>query len=62
MSTRETEIRNLQRRWAEDPRWQSIKRGPWAGAAASFIAAALLAVAVGRAAAARHAVSGAARA
>ncbi|NYT24052.1 isocitrate lyase [Alcaligenaceae bacterium] len=27
MSTRETEIRNLQRRWAEDPRWQSIKRG-----------------------------------
>lgn len=27
MSTRETQIRDLQRRWAEDPRWQSIKRG-----------------------------------
>lgn len=27
MSTRETHIRDLQRRWAEDPRWQSIKRG-----------------------------------
>lgn len=27
MSTRETEIRNLQRQWAEDPRWQGIKRG-----------------------------------
>ncbi len=39
-----------------------LMRGPWAGAAASFIAAALLAVAGGRAAAARHAVSGAARA
>ncbi|MFT0850945.1 isocitrate lyase [Achromobacter sp. F4_2707] len=27
MSSRETEIRNLQRQWAEDPRWQGIKRG-----------------------------------
>ena len=27
MSTREQEVRNLQRRWAEDPRWQGIKRG-----------------------------------
>src|SRR5690554_1538046 len=27
MSTRETEVRNLQRRWAEDARWQGIKRG-----------------------------------
>lgn len=27
MSQRETEIRNLQRNWAEDPRWQGIKRG-----------------------------------
>lgn len=26
MSTRENEIRNLQRSWAEDPRWQGIKR------------------------------------
>jgi isocitrate lyase len=27
MNARETEIRNLQKRWAEDPRWQGIKRG-----------------------------------
>ncbi|KAA0911792.1 isocitrate lyase [Pusillimonas sp. ANT_WB101] len=27
MSTRENEIRALQRTWAEDPRWQGIKRG-----------------------------------
>jgi hypothetical protein len=27
MSTRENEIRNLQRTWAEDARWQGIKRG-----------------------------------
>ncbi|MCX5592787.1 isocitrate lyase [Alcaligenes endophyticus] len=27
MSTRENEIRSLQKRWAEDPRWQGIKRG-----------------------------------
>src|SRR5690554_5288950 len=27
MSTRETEIRDLQRTWAEDARWQGIKRG-----------------------------------
>jgi isocitrate lyase len=27
MSTRETEVRNLQRIWAEDPRWQGVKRG-----------------------------------
>ncbi len=27
MTSRETEIRNLQRSWAEDPRWQGIKRG-----------------------------------
>jgi len=27
MSTRENDIRDLQRQWAEDPRWQSIKRG-----------------------------------
>ncbi|CAM5345477.1 isocitrate lyase [Eoetvoesiella caeni] len=27
MSTRETEIRNLQKDWAENPRWQGIKRG-----------------------------------
>lgn len=27
MSTRENEIRNLQRTWAENPRWQGIKRG-----------------------------------
>ena len=27
MSTRESAIQNLQRIWAEDPRWQSIKRG-----------------------------------
>ncbi|MGG4603299.1 isocitrate lyase [Paenalcaligenes sp. Me131] len=26
MSNRETEIRNLQKHWAEDPRWQGIKR------------------------------------
>lgn len=26
-NTRETEIRNLQKKWAEDPRWQGIKRG-----------------------------------
>ncbi|MGO3892092.1 MAG: isocitrate lyase [Paenalcaligenes sp.] len=26
MSNRETEIRNLQKYWAEDPRWQGIKR------------------------------------
>ncbi|MCQ9616767.1 isocitrate lyase [Paenalcaligenes niemegkensis] len=26
MSSRETEIRNLQKRWAEDTRWQGIKR------------------------------------
>src|SRR5690606_10943326 len=26
MSTRENQIRNLQRTWAEDPRWQGIKR------------------------------------
>ncbi|MDV2115534.1 isocitrate lyase [Alcaligenes faecalis] len=26
MNARETEIRNLQKRWAEDPRWQGIKR------------------------------------
>ncbi|TCT05371.1 isocitrate lyase [Paralcaligenes ureilyticus] len=27
MSTRENEIRNLQKNWAENPRWQGIKRG-----------------------------------
>lgn len=27
MSARETEIRALQKRWAEDPRWKGIKRG-----------------------------------
>jgi isocitrate lyase len=27
MSTRENEVRNLQKSWAEDPRWQGIKRG-----------------------------------
>ncbi|MFT0533488.1 isocitrate lyase [Castellaniella hirudinis] len=27
MTARETEVRNLQRSWAEDPRWQGIKRG-----------------------------------
>ena len=27
MTTRETEIRRLQESWAEDPRWQGIKRG-----------------------------------
>ncbi|WP_345798469.1 isocitrate lyase [Castellaniella sp. MT123] len=27
MTSRETEVRNLQRSWAEDPRWQGIKRG-----------------------------------
>ena len=27
MTTRENEIRALQKRWAEDPRWQGIKRG-----------------------------------
>jgi len=27
MSTRENEIRQLQRQWAEDDRWQGIKRG-----------------------------------
>src|SRR5690606_22020439 len=27
MTTRENEIRNLQKSWAEDPRWQGIKRG-----------------------------------
>lgn len=27
MSTRENQIRDLQRSWAEDPRWQGIKRG-----------------------------------
>ncbi|MBV6272207.1 isocitrate lyase [Alcaligenaceae bacterium CGII-47] len=27
MTTRENEVRNLQRNWAEDPRWQGIKRG-----------------------------------
>ena len=27
MSTRENEIRNLQKDWAENPRWQGIKRG-----------------------------------
>ncbi len=27
MSTRENEIRNLQKTWAENPRWQGIKRG-----------------------------------
>ena len=27
MNTRETEIRNLQKTWAENPRWQGIKRG-----------------------------------
>jgi len=27
MSTRENEIRNLQKSWAEDPRWHGIKRG-----------------------------------
>src|SRR5690606_33919496 len=27
MTTRENEVRNLQRSWAEDPRWQGIKRG-----------------------------------
>ena len=26
MSTRETEIRNLQKDWAENARWQGIKR------------------------------------
>ncbi|MDN5842052.1 MAG: isocitrate lyase [Alcaligenaceae bacterium] len=26
MTTRENEVRNLQRSWAEDPRWQGIKR------------------------------------
>src|SRR5690606_35034565 len=34
-----------------------LTRGPWAGAAASFVVAALLAMAVGRAAAARNAPS-----
>ncbi|WP_269495096.1 isocitrate lyase [Castellaniella sp. S9] len=27
MKTRESEVRDLQRQWAEDPRWQGIKRG-----------------------------------
>ncbi|HEY9571984.1 MAG TPA: isocitrate lyase, partial [Pusillimonas sp.] len=27
MSTRENEVRGLQKTWAEDPRWQGIKRG-----------------------------------
>jgi isocitrate lyase len=27
MTTRENEVRALQRQWAEDPRWQGIKRG-----------------------------------
>lgn len=27
MTTRENEVRNLQRSWAENPRWQGIKRG-----------------------------------
>src|SRR5690606_32749639 len=27
MSSRETAVRNLQRQWAEEPRWQGIKRG-----------------------------------
>jgi isocitrate lyase len=27
MTSRENEVRNLQRSWAEDPRWQGIKRG-----------------------------------
>lgn len=27
MNTREQSIRNLQKQWAEDPRWQGIKRG-----------------------------------
>ena len=27
MRTRESEVRELQRQWAEDPRWQGIKRG-----------------------------------
>jgi len=27
MTTRETEVRNLQRSWAEDARWQGVKRG-----------------------------------
>ncbi|HRL21013.1 isocitrate lyase [Alcaligenes sp. SDU_A2] len=27
MNAREAEIRNLQKRWAEDPRWQGVKRG-----------------------------------
>jgi len=27
MKTRESEVRELQRQWAEDPRWQGIKRG-----------------------------------
>src|SRR5690606_11009092 len=27
MTSRETEVRNLQRSWAEDARWQGIKRG-----------------------------------
>ncbi len=27
MNAREAEIRNLQKRWAEEPRWQGVKRG-----------------------------------
>lgn len=27
MNAREADIRNLQKRWAEDPRWQGVKRG-----------------------------------
>ncbi|HEX2519440.1 MAG TPA: isocitrate lyase, partial [Castellaniella sp.] len=27
MTSRENEVRNLQRQWAEDPRWQGIRRG-----------------------------------
>lgn len=27
MTTRENEIRDLQKQWAEDPRWQGVKRG-----------------------------------